>query len=63
MKTEKKYFEKINIISEHATKLNSYLQVLKVYAECEMSENSQIGNMYEILELAVKEIDKITEYC
>lgn len=55
--------EQINIISEHATKLSSYLQVLKVYAECEMSENSQIGNIYEILELSLKEIDKITEYC
>lgn len=55
--------EQINIISEHATKLSSYLQVLKVYAECDMSENSQIGNIYEILELSLKEIDKITEYC
>ena len=63
MKTEKKYFEKLNIISEHATKLSSYLQVLKVYAECEMSENSQIRNIYEIVDLAVKEINKITEYC
>lgn len=55
------YYEKNCIISEHACKLNSYLHILKVYAECKMNNNREIGNILELLELAVKEADKIME--
>ena len=55
------YFNLLQFISEHVTKLSSYLQVLHVYAENEMTFNDKIGNIYEILDLAVKEIDIITQ--
>ena len=55
------YYNKYCIITEHITKLNSYLHVLKTYAEYEMGDNTKIGNMYEILDLAVKEINIITK--
>ena len=55
------YFKKISIISEHITKLYSYLHVIKIYSEAEMADNAKIGNIYEILDLAVKEIDMITK--
>lgn len=57
----KSYFNHLQVISDHATKLSSYLQVLHVYAENEMTFNEKIGNIYEILDLAVKEIDIITQ--
>ena len=57
----KSYFNQLQVISEHATKLASYLHVLQAYTENEMIDNNKIGNIFEILELAVKEIDIITE--
>ncbi len=58
---DKIYFDKLHIIADHAEKLASYLQVLHVYAESEMTYNDKIGNIYEILGLAVKEADIIIE--
>ena len=57
----KSYFNQLQVISEHATKLASYLHVLQAYTENEMIDNNKIGNIFEVLELAVKEIDIITE--
>ncbi|MFQ8626395.1 MAG: hypothetical protein ACLSA2_08015 [Candidatus Gastranaerophilaceae bacterium] len=56
---EEFYLEKLRIIQNHATTLNSYLHVLKTYAEYEMTESTEVGNIYEILLLAVTEIDNI----
>lgn len=58
---DKFYYDKYCLIADHVTKLNCYLQVLKTYAEYEMGENAKIGNIYEILDLAVKEINIITK--
>ncbi len=55
------YFDKLHIIANHAEKLSSYLQVLHVYTENEMTYNDKIGNIYEILDLAIKEADIIIE--
>lgn len=55
------HFEQLQIISEHATKLSSYLHVLHAYTENEMIDNNKIGNIFEILDLAIKEIDIITQ--
>ncbi len=58
---DKFYFNKNCIIAEHATKLSSYLHVLYGYTQNEMGDNDKIGNIYEILDLAVKEADIIIE--
>lgn len=58
---EKFYYNKICIISKHTTRLYSYLHVLKTYTEIEMADNTKIGNIYEILDLAVNEINIITK--
>ena len=55
------YFDKLHIIANHEKKLSSYLQVLHVYTENEMTYNDKIGNIYEILDLAIKEADIIIE--
>lgn len=55
------YFQRLRDISGNTIKLYSYLHVLKAYTENE-TPNSQIaGNIDEILNLAVKEIDEVMD--
>ena len=55
------YYKRLCDISGNTIKLYSYLHVLKAYTENETPNSQIVGNIDEILELAVKEIDEIIE--
>lgn len=56
-------FEELQKIEGSAYRLKSYLEVLKIYTQNEMIDNDKIGHIYTILNLAEKEIKRITSYC
>lgn len=55
------YFQRLCDITGNTIKLYSYLHVLKAYTENETPNSQIVGNIDEILDLAVKEIDEIID--